>query len=178
MTRTVPPVQIDFLRPAVRPPVFGRVVLVVGLVLLGVAYAEYAAVEGDLAEWRAQLERTQRALERSAASRQETPEAVEARKAADRVLRALNAPWGTFLSGIEAAAHDDVALLSLQADPGSAAVRVSGEARNFAAMTAYVRRLEAAPVLTEVRLSGHEVRQQDPRRPVAFALTAKWAEAR
>ncbi len=173
-------VRLDFQRdPGQRARVLNRVLFVVGAAMLAAAGAEYASVEGERAALQASAEQSSQARRSSGSLRGESRERGEgAAAAASAVTAQLAAPWADLFAAVEAAARDDVALLALQADPASGGVRLSGEARNFAALMAYVRRLKAAPALRDVILTGHEVRQHDPQRPVSFALSAKWEQKR
>ncbi|MGE5522267.1 MAG: PilN domain-containing protein [Rhodospirillaceae bacterium] len=166
--------QMDFQqRSAGGKPRLGWLVLALGMLLLGGAYAQYSEVEESLAAARARVAQ-HRESKRVAGAAARTGETDPTVKAIGVVRDQLAAPWGPLFVEVESAANDDVALLSLHADTSAHTIRVSGEARNFGALMAYVRRLEASPVFADVRLAGHEVRQQDPRRPVAFSLTGAW----
>jgi hypothetical protein len=67
-------------------------------------------------------------------------------------------------------------LLSIQPDAGTRALRITGEARRFEDVLAYLGRLEQRPALANVFLASHEVRQGGAHRPVAFALVAQWVD--
>lgn len=43
-------------------------------------------------------------------------------------------------------------------------------------MFAYVRKLQAQPMLTSVYLSSHQVSEQDRNKPIRFEFTATWRE--
>lgn len=176
MTRGLIALHIDFQeRRETGQPRLGWLVLVLGALLLAGACAEYAVVDAELSEAHTRAEQSRHAAKRGAgAVAAEARETADALRAANLVRQQLAAPWGRLFVEVESAAHEDIPLLSLHADPAARALRVSGEARNFTALMAYVRRLEASPVLADVRLAGHEVRQHDPRRPVAFSLSASW----
>jgi Tfp pilus assembly protein PilN len=177
MRRGITALQMDFQRrPHGGQPRLGWVLLVLGALILAGAYAEHVQLESALAASRAEQAR-QAVKKLTASSPADARETAQAAKAAHAVRAQLAAPWGRMFAEVEGAVHEDIALLTLHADPAARALRMSGEARNFGALMDYVRRLEASPMLAEVRLSGHEVRQQDPRRPVAFALSASWAAA-
>jgi len=177
MIRGLVALQMDFQqREAGANPRLGWLVLMLGAVLLAGVLAEYAEVDAAVAAARSRVEEAQRATPRGTQARsQDKGDNAQAVKSESIVREQLSAPWGALFAEIEGAAHEDVAMLSLQADPMTRSVRISGEARNFTALMAYVRRLEATAAMADVRLAGHEVRQQDPRRPVVFTLSATWA---
>ena len=83
-------------------------------------------------------------------------------------------PWGELFKRVEASNEKEIALLSIQPDAGKRVMRLSGEAKNFEALLAYIARLEHTPMLNQVYLTSHELRLQDPQKPVRFALTANW----
>jgi Tfp pilus assembly protein PilN len=167
---------IDFQqRSAADQPRLGWLVLMLGALLLAGVYAEYSSVDAEVTAARSRAGQPQHTARRAAATLSEdTHENAQAIKAENLVREQLAAPWGALFVEVESAAHEDIAMLTLQADPVAHVVRISGEARNFTALMGYVRRLEASAAMADVRLVGHEVRQQDPRRPVAFALSATW----
>lgn len=83
--------------------------------------------------------------------------------------------WEGLFGGFEAAADDTVTLLSFE--PGTTEISLRGEAKDFSAMTDYIKRLSAHPVLADVRLTEHETARDHPRRPVRFSVHASWKEA-
>lgn len=94
---------------------------------------------------------------------------------ANVVIRKMTVPWEALFGELESSAGDGIALLAVQPDAASRVVRISGEARNFSAMVDYARRLESSVMLEGVLLLSHEVKAQDPQRPVAFAMSANWS---
>lgn len=92
-----------------------------------------------------------------------------------RVRARLNLPWGELFATLESLVNGDVALLSLTPDARKRQVRIAGEARDFAAMLAFHRRLEDSAPLRDVSLLNHEFVEQAPGRPVRFSLVAAWA---
>ena len=70
------------------------------------------------------------------------------------------------------------ALLSVQPDLQNRIVRIAGEAKTLPLLMAYVRRLGTTRALSNVYLTGHEVKTQDAQRPITFSLVAAWADKR
>jgi Tfp pilus assembly protein PilN len=97
---------------------------------------------------------------------------------ANAVLAQLTIPWDALFSEIEAAGDRTIALLSIQPDAGTRALRITGEARRFEDVLAYVGRLEQRPGIANVFLASHELRQGGAQRPVAFALVAQWVDGK
>ncbi|MFH1870219.1 MAG: PilN domain-containing protein [Pseudomonadota bacterium] len=65
----------------------------------------------------------------------------------------------------------------LSFEPGAIEISLRGEARDFAAMTDYITRLSAHPVLADIRVTEHEIARDHPRRPLRFSVRAIWKEA-
>ncbi|HZW24341.1 MAG TPA: PilN domain-containing protein [Gallionella sp.] len=93
---------------------------------------------------------------------------------ANEVLHRLSLPWELLFRTVESAAGDGVTLLALEPDMEKRVVKISGEAKDFSAMLNYITQLEAKTVFGPVYLQSHEVQQQDPNRPVRFALLVVW----
>lgn len=93
---------------------------------------------------------------------------------ANEVLHRLSLPWELLFRTVESAAGDGVTLLALEPDMEKRVVKISGEAKDFPAMLNYITQLEAKAVFGPVYLQSHEVQQQDPNRPVRFALLVVW----
>jgi Tfp pilus assembly protein PilN len=94
---------------------------------------------------------------------------------ANEILHQLALPWRGLFKAIESSNEKEVALLAVQPDMQRRVLRLSGEAKNFDALLAYVGRLEKNDALSSVYITQHEIRTQDPERPVRFALVANWA---
>lgn len=85
-------------------------------------------------------------------------------------LASLATPWDAWFSQLEAVAERGVALVSLQPENEGRRVRLSGEARRFEDVLAYMGRLEAAEGFANVFLSEHV--EAGP--GVSFSLGADW----
>ena len=59
-------------------------------------------------------------------------------------------------------------------DAGKRLVRVSGEAKDSAALFAYIRILQANKAMTSVYLKHQQVQEHNPERPIRFTLDASW----
>lgn len=97
--------------------------------------------------------------------------------AQDTILR-LSMPWDNVFRALEAARSDDVALLSIEPDAGSGSLSLTGEAKSYPAALTYVAWLSHEKTLKNVRLARHELVQNDPRRPLAFTISANWKDKR
>ena len=93
------------------------------------------------------------------------------------MVRRRGLPWAPLLETVEAASGGDVALLRMQPQADSHSLLLTAEARTQAAMLDYLRRLDASPLLFDVRLTGHRVRDDEPTHPVRFDVRASFGRA-
>lgn len=93
---------------------------------------------------------------------------------ANAVLANLAVPWDALFGELESAASGNVALLAIQPAAGGRKVQLSGEARRFEDLLAYVSRLESTKGFANVFLSEHEMRVSGGERVVSFTVTADW----
>jgi hypothetical protein len=163
-------IQLDFVRRRPRSRWAGRVLLAVAL-----------GVAGDMAFTLAQLERAVKANEAVVARAQPRKVAAvsndELAMARDTVER-LGLPWTKLFAALESAATDQVALLAIEPDTKTGTVKISGDSKDYLAALGYVLNLSQAEALSNVQLVRHEVKQNDPQRPVAFSISAAWNEVK
>jgi Tfp pilus assembly protein PilN len=148
---------------------------VAGIVALGLYYQQVAAQAALLDEQVAKAERKAhpgRAAE-LAASADATQAAAELKTANETIMQ-LTLPWTELFNALESANSSNVALLGIEPDARKRLVRLSGEAKNQAAMFAYIRQLQANKAMTSVYLRHQQVQEQDPEKPVRFTLDASW----
>jgi hypothetical protein len=96
---------------------------------------------------------------------------------ASATLANLATPWGKLLDDLEAASGDSagsIALLEIEPDREHHKIRVLAEARSLVAALDYLKRLQRAGTLVNPLLESHEVRKDDPERPVRVKITADW----
>jgi len=164
-------IQLDFVRRRPRSRWAGHVLLAVAL-----------GVAGDMAFTFAQLERAVKANE-AVVARAQPRKAVaavsndELAMARDTVER-LGLPWTKLFAALESAATDQVALLAIEPDTKTGTVKISGDSKDYLAALGYVLNLSQAEALSHVQLVRHEVKQNDPQRPVAFSISAAWNEVK
>jgi Tfp pilus assembly protein PilN len=176
-----PAIVIDFLAPERELPRAGVVLLAVALAALALSAWQYAALRAEAGVLATRLEALRGAsAPRAPGPREGSPQAAAELVRAQAVLQRLAAPWNGLFAGIERAVGGEVALLAIQPDVARARVTLDCEARNLREALAFAERLNRGGVLAEAILGGHEVRAQDPHRPVRFTLQARWlaAEAR
>ena len=156
-------------------------------VLLGLALAfsadlgvSYHTARRETAAAETRLARAERGREATGASRRRTgtlPTPEEIRQGHETYLQ-LATPWNDLFRTLEAVAAPDILLYAIEPDPRAGTVLVSGSGTDYAAVLAYVTGLQRQNLLTRVHLVRHEIRQDDPKRAVAFSVAATWQEAR
>jgi hypothetical protein len=102
--------------------------------------------------------------------------APEEMAAARETMQRLSTPWDKLFSALETAASDQVALLSIEPDPKAGKVMISGDGKDYLAALTYVLNLGRSDSLSHVELARHEVKQNDPQKPVTFSVSAAWGK--
>ena len=83
-------------------------------------------------------------------------------------------PYGNELfDALEKAQDDTVALLSITPERATGQVSLTGEAKNYEALTDYLTRLDDSGVLANSQLLGYEIKGGD--RNVVFSATTSFA---
>ncbi|HZQ72225.1 MAG TPA: PilN domain-containing protein [Burkholderiales bacterium] len=163
--------QIDFRRPRASWPWAGRVLLALAVAFSGdVAVSYVKAVRATRAK---QGELARLEPHRARGAKSATPEEIAA---ARETVQRLSTPWGRLFSALETAATDNVTLLSIEPDPKARTVLISGDSKDYLAALTYVLNLSRAGTLANVQLVRHEVKKDEPQRPVGFAISAAWQE--
>lgn len=156
----------------------GAVLLLSGVFAASACLAWYAVIDSEFERAEAQTTEMKRMMRRAPGqveeSRGDARELQQEVRMANAVIQQMTIPWDQLFIEIESTADAEVGLLSIQPDVANRLVRINGEARNFNAMLAYSRRLESADLLRNVVLLSHEVKTQDPQRPVLFAMSVGW----
>jgi Tfp pilus assembly protein PilN len=129
---------------------------------------------GLRAQWHDTLRRQGALPVRAAAAEPMTDETRREIESARRLLQELSLPWERMFRAVESAVGTDVALLAIEPDAAKQTLQVSGEARDYTAVLAFMARLEDGHQLQRVHLLSHEVRTDAPERPTQFTLSARW----
>jgi hypothetical protein len=176
-----PRLHLDFVRPRAPRTWLGAGLLALGAFATVAALAEYRALSAEAARLEARIADTQRMARRELPRMRQAaldPKALaEEVRNANAVLAQLTIPWEGLFREIEAAGDRTIALLSVQPDAGTRALRIAGEAQRFEDVLAYIGRLEGRPGLANVFLASHELRPGGAQRPVAFTLVGQWVDA-
>ncbi len=166
--------SLDFCRRTRGLSVWGAVLLLAGAVALGEVLMRERELAGQIAHAEAQrAELARQGQPRPAAPR---PAALQEEiRNANAILDQLSLPWAGLFRALEPARPKEIALLAIEPDAQKRRVRIEGEAKHFKALLDYIAALEDTPALTTVQLASHELRKQEPEKPVRFVLTAQWS---
>ena len=86
----------------------------------------------------------------------------------------ITTAWDDLFRALEASRGSDIALLSLNADATRREFALGGEARDFAALSAFSDRLSSDPLFGRVALSNHKLSEGAPPVVVKFELILTW----
>ncbi len=168
--------QLDYQRGMQPFPLGGLLMLVLALVLLFASTMHYRSLSAQAELWEAKRGQIERSAQRGQPGEREAAALALEVKHANEVLRQLTTPWGGLFQTLETTAGKNVALLTLEPDTEKRLVKISGEAKNMAAMLDYIQRLENRDAFGTVYLQSHHVQLQDPEKPVRFVVQAMWLD--
>jgi hypothetical protein len=167
--------QLDFVVPRRRSRLAGMLVLVVALGVAGGLAAQYR----DARQRLHQLDATESLLNAARPAAPVPRERLDGElKSAQATVRQLALPWGQLIDSLERASLKEIAVLHIQPDAQNRLLRLTAEARAEELMLEYLRRLGATGSFAEVHLLSHQVREDDPRRPIQFSVQASFRSAR
>jgi hypothetical protein len=166
-----PPLQLDFIVARKRPRAAGFLVLAVSLVLAGGLFVKHRETQQRLHELDAAAALLSAPRPALAIPRDKLEGEM---KNAQATVRQLALPWAQLIDSLERASMKDVALLNIQPDAQARVLRVTAEARREELMLQYLRRLGATGNFAEVHLVNHQVREDDPQRPIQFSVQARF----
>lgn len=158
---------------------------ILGMLMLGAAFASaaglgwhYLQLRTEAETWQADLSRIDRSA--NAPRVKDSPEERERLLAelrhANRIIDKLDTPWDALFGAVETTAGEQAVLLGVEPDAERREVRLTGEAKDSAAMLDYLRELRRTPAIRDAHLTGHQINVQDPQRPVRFIVLANWTE--
>lgn len=173
--------QLNFLGNQERSSKIGWVLFIAGLILVGWQLLEYSQIVQVNSNLRDELQNTLSRLKinkddikrQPVTSPQERAAITQARVATGQ----LNYPWDSLLGLIETTQHPDVALLALDPKSRNGQIRLTAEAKNEAAMVAYVAGLQQNPLLQSAVLTTQQLQVQFPGSPLKFQILAQWKNA-
>jgi len=168
-------IELDFVRRRPASRWAGRVLLAVALGVAGEMAFTFVQLERSVKSNEAVVARAASSMSARKPVQNVSPEEVAvARETVDR----LGLPWTKLFAALEGAASEQVALLAIEPDTKSGTVRISGDSKDYLAALTYVLNLSRADALSHVQLVRHEVKQNDPQRPVSFSIQAAWKEVK
>ncbi len=103
----------------------------------------------------------------------ELPSNPEAEARAAEIRRALHTPWANLLLAVEKAGSKDVTLLALHPDLAKGNFAIEGEVKEFAALQAYIDRLNSSGLVSEVYLLHEEAYARDTIETVGFKVVGR-----
>ncbi|OIR14611.1 hypothetical protein GALL_44150 [mine drainage metagenome] len=146
-----------------------------GVVAMGISYYSLSAQAVRLEDQVAKVEHKLHPGRSGAkASVADTQQAGAEIKVANDVIMQLSMPWNELFNALEEANSSNIALLGIEPNAAKRLVRVSGEAKNSAALFAYIRILQASKSMSGVYLKHQQVQEQNPEKPIRFTLDASW----
>ena len=170
-------ILLDFSSQPNRQPHLGWIILGAAIALTGWQALQYSGLLQTNAEIQADLNNSalRQGIDKQNLKKQPAQSAVErsAITQAKSVATQLNYPWESLLILVESVAHPDVALLALDPKGSNSQIRVTAEAKDAAAMVAYVSSLQKHPLLQRALLTSHIVQLQQPGEPVRFQILAQ-----
>ena len=168
---------LDYQRSNKPFPWAGTVLLLLSLGLLALADIYYQSLTEKIAYWELKSGQFQKATGRKMGnSPREINDMAQEIKHANDVLNQITLPWDKLFQAVEWSSGKDVALLTIEPDAEKHVVKISGEAKNIEAVLNYVRHLSDQEIFNSVYLQSHQVQEQNPERPVRFALIATWKD--
>lgn len=90
--------------------------------------------------------------------------------AARETVQRLTLPWPQLFGALESAASPQVALLSIEPEPRTGKVTISGDSKDYLAALTYVLNLRRGDGLSNVQLVRHEQKAGN----VSFSVSASW----
>lgn len=172
------PVRLDYVSPHSFYKHSGSMMLLC-LALAFSAYLAYRHAEASekLEALQAQLEKSER-RQTSMSHRNDTfaisPALRSEVEQGNRVIRQIGLPWDELFETIESIPHDYVAVLSIQPDAEDGSVTIAAEAESAADIVEYIEAINESGVLNDAHLMNHQVKTQDPQKPIGITVTATW----
>lgn len=169
------PLELDYVAFPRRARWPGIAVLALSLAVAAGVVGRYRDARGELAA----LEAAHGLVDVDRAAKSIPRERLdEEAKMVNEVVRQLGLPWARMIAAVEKASTGDVVVLQLQPEAQQRLLRLTAEAKSREAMLGYVRRLGEDRALGDVYLVRHEVKLDQPGRPIQFAVQAALKDAR
>lgn len=170
-------VQLDYIGPKpIHKRLVGMMVFCMALALSAFLAYRHAELSEKLEAQQARLEKSERHARVN--NQNYTPAITSTLRSeveqGNQVIRQIALPWDELFSTIESIPHDYVAVLSIQPDAEGGSVTIAAEAESAVDITEYIEAINESGVLKDAHLINHQVKTQDPQKPVGFTVTATW----
>jgi hypothetical protein len=169
--------RLEFAPGAKQGPALGKCLFAGGVLLLAIEVVPFAiglaTHQDDLARLAAFEGRPARPA-RNAAPPLKDPTYLARVRSVNQVSKNLTTPWADLLEALESAPQQAVALLAVEPSTSKKSFRLTAEAKDAAAMLAYLEALRKDPRLDAVVLISHQQQVQTPGKPLRFQLQAGW----
>lgn len=154
----------------------GVALLAVGLTLVAFVWRAYQTLQTQHDAVQTQLQALQQSRQNPALTQAvDAPQInVEQLQGLKLAVNELATPWNALFGALEKSSMNDVAILGLQPDSKKQQVVISGEAKNYPTVLAYIDALSKQPMLADVYLQKHAVNDADKDKPVRFSVFARW----
>jgi hypothetical protein len=163
--------RIDFCRRPSAPRWVAPLLLAVAVAFAGDVGFSYFSGHHQMKKNEAALARLEPRGYKPVRTNTSPEEIALARETAQR----LSMPWDKLFGALESAADEHVALLAIEPDARAGTVVISGDSKDYLAALTYVLNLSRAEALSHVQLARHEIKSNDPQKPVAFSVSAAWS---
>lgn len=158
-------------------PVLGFSLLLAGALALGIAAWDYRQHEDEKASLEGRRDDLHQRTQRLHASSPVPPEVAAQVVQANAAYALIQTPWGGIFEALETARDKDagnIALLSIKADAAKREFILTGEARDFTALSAFTSALSATPIFQNIALANDKLSAGPPPVVVAFDLRLGW----
>ena len=169
------PLELDFVVAPRRPRWMGLSVLAVSIAVTGLLVLKQNTAQQRLQHLEATESLTRTAPAPRAAPRERLEDQL---KAAQATVRQLALPWAELIDSLERSAMREVSVLHIQPDAQQRLMRLTAEARGEGQMLEYLRRMGQTGRFAEVHLLSHQIREDDPMRPIQFSVQATFRDGR
>lgn len=157
-------------------PYLGIGLLLAGaLVLVAVAWKHEQQIEANGAV-RAQRDQLASRLHRQQPQEQVPAELSSQLDQAATAYAQIVTAWDDLFQVLETSRSSEIALLSLTADTAKQEFVLSGEAKDFGALSKFSDTLSASPLFRRVALSNHRLSEGSPPIVVKFDLMLAWRQ--
>lgn len=157
-------------------PYLGWGILVAGVLVSAItAWSNDQQVEANVA-LRAERDQLAARLQRSQPAEKVPAELSDQIQQAATAYGEIMTPWDDLFQALEASKGNDVALISITADAAKREFALSGEARDFGALSGFSDALSARPLFPQVALSNHRLSEGAPPIVVKFELRLTWRQ--